>query len=155
MTSTYFDHVSQIIPKRAHQYVREGQRVMNAPLADLSNKWAGGGVLSTAEDLVRFHIALDEGKLLKPDTLAQMYVPYRLADGSTTTYGLGWGVWKDTHGHAWIGHSGGATGGTTFLVRDPSRKLAVAVLCNVQSARDLGALAERIAEEAIKSPKTN
>jgi len=112
-------------------------------------------VLSTAEDLVRFHIALDEGKLLKPETQRQMYTAYRLADGSETTYGLGWGVWKDAHGHAWVGHSGGATGGTTFLVRDPSRKVAVAVLCNVESARGLGALAERIAEEAAKSPKTN
>jgi serine beta-lactamase-like protein LACTB len=155
MTSTYFDHVRQIIPKRARQYVRDGQRVSNAPLADLSNKWAGGGIVSTAEDLARFHIALDDGKLLEAGTLAQMYAPYRLADGSATTYGLGWAVWKDSHGHAWIGHSGGATGGTTFLVRDPSRKLAVAVLCNLQSVRDLGALAERIAEEAAKSSKTN
>ena len=155
MESTYLDHVGQIIPRRARQYVRGGGRVMNAPLADLSNKWAGGGVLSTAEDLVRFHIALDEGKLLKPETLKQMYTAYRLQDGTETTYGLGWGVWKDSRGQAWIGHSGGATGGTTFLVRDPARKLAVAVLCNVQSAEGLGALAERIAEEAARTIKTN
>jgi serine beta-lactamase-like protein LACTB, mitochondrial len=155
MTTTYFDHVRAIVPRRARQYVREGRQVLNAPYADLSNKWAGGGMLSTAEDLVRFHIALDQGKLLKPDTLRQMYVPYRLADGTETRYGLGWSSWKDKQGHAWIGHSGGATGGTTFLVRDPARTLAVAVLCNLQSAPGLGALAERIAEAALRSAKTN
>lgn len=155
MDATYLDHVSQIIPRRARQYVRAGRGVINAPLADLSNKWAGGGVLSTAEDLARFHIALDEGKLLKAETLRQMYTANRLQDGSETTYGLGWALWKDSRGQAWIGHSGGATGGTTFLVRDPARKLAVAVLCNVESAPGLGALAERIAEEAIRTSKTN
>jgi CubicO group peptidase (beta-lactamase class C family) len=155
MSATYFDHVGAIIPHRARQYVREGRTLMNAPYADLSNKWAGGGMLSTAEDLVRFHIALEEGKLLKPETLRQMYAPHRLSDGSESAYGLGWASWKDASGQAWIGHSGGATGGTTFLVRDPTRRLAVAVLCNVERAQGLGALAERIAQAASKSLKTN
>jgi serine beta-lactamase-like protein LACTB, mitochondrial len=148
MTATYFDHASAVIPRRARQYVRAGRSLLNAPYADLSNKWAGGGMLSTAEDLVRFHIALEEGTLLKPETLRQMYAPYRLKDGSETTYGLRWASWKDARGRAWIGHSGGATGGTTFLVRDPARRVAVAVLCNVERAEGLGALAERIAAAA-------
>lgn len=155
MSSTYFDHVNAIIPRRARQYVREGRTLLNAPYADLSNKWAGGGMLSTAEDLIRFHIALDQGKLLKPETLRQMYAPHRLSDSSESNYGLGWASWKDASGQAWIGHAGGATGGTTFLVRDPGRRLAAAVLCNVERASGLGALAERIAEAAAKSMKTN
>jgi serine beta-lactamase-like protein LACTB, mitochondrial len=155
MSSTHFDHVSAILPRRARQYVREGRTLLNAPYADLSNKWAGGGMLSTAEDLVRFHIALDEGKLLKPATLQQMYAPYRLTDGSETTYGLGWASWKDARGRPWIGHAGGATGGTTFLIRDPARKLAVALLCNVENAQRLRELAERIAEQAATGLKTN
>jgi CubicO group peptidase (beta-lactamase class C family) len=154
MSATYFDHVDALIPKRAEQYVRAGSSWRNAPYADLSNKWAGGGILSTAEDLARFHIALDEGKLLKPATLEEMYTPYRLADGKESTYGLGWNVSKDDRGRTWIAHSGGATGGTTYLLRDPSRKLAVAILCNVQSAPGLRALAIRLAEQAM-SAKTN
>jgi serine beta-lactamase-like protein LACTB len=155
MSATYLDRVQQVIPRRAHQYVRDGSTMLNAPLADLSNKWAGGGVLSTAEDLIRFHIALGEGKLVKPETLREMYTPYRLADGTQTEYALGWAVWKDAGGRAWIGHSGGATGGTTYLARDPARKLAVAILCNVESAPGLRDLAMRIAEQAIRGAKTN
>jgi serine beta-lactamase-like protein LACTB len=156
MRSTYFDHPDAIIPHRARQYVRADSSVHNAPYADLSIKWAGGGVLSTAEDLARFHIALDRGILLKPDTMSQMYAPARLTDGTVIDYGLGWRVWKDARGHAWIGHSGGATGGTTFLLRDPARKLAVAVLCNIEDASALGALAEKIAVLAESQvPKTN
>jgi serine beta-lactamase-like protein LACTB len=155
MHATYFDHVDAIVPKRAEQYVRRGNGWRNAPYADLSNKWAGGGILSTAEDLGRFHIALDEGKLLKPATLKDMYLPFRLADGTQSDYALGWNVAKDDRGRTWIAHSGGATGGTTYLLRDPSRKLAVAILCNVQSAPGLRALAIKLADEATKAMKTN
>lgn len=149
MTSTYFDHPGRIIPRRAEQYVRGGGSVRNAPYADLSIKWAGGGMLSTAEDLARFHIALNEGKLLESTTMAEMHTPYRLADGTTSTYGLGWNVSADDRGRTWIAHSGGATGGTTYLLRDPARKLAVAILCNVQNAPGLRALAIRLADEAM------
>jgi serine beta-lactamase-like protein LACTB, mitochondrial len=155
MSATYFDHVDALIPKRAEQYVRAGSSWRNAPYADLSNKWAGGGILSTAEDLARFHVALDEGKLLKPATLKEMYTPYRLADGAESTYGLGWNISKDDRGRTWIAHSGGATGGTTYLLRDPARKIAVAILCNVQSAPGLRALAIKLADEATKAAKTN
>lgn len=154
MASTYFDHVDAIIPRRARQYVREGGRWRNAPYADLSNKWAGGGILSTAEDLIRFHIALDAGKLLKAQTLKEMYTPYRLADGTESAYGLGWNISKDDRGRTWIAHSGGATGGTTYLLRDPARKLAVAILCNVESAPGLRQLAIRVADAAAP-PGTN
>lgn len=153
MGSTYFDHVSAIVPRRARQYVRNGAAIRNAPFADLSVKWAGGGMLSTAEDLARFHIALEEGRLLKPQTLSQMYLPARLTDGSVTGYGLGWTVSPDDRGRAWVAHSGGATGGTTYLLRDPSRKLAVAILCNVEGAPGLRQLAIRLAETAVAAAR--
>jgi len=151
MTATYFDHVDALIPRRAEQYVRAGNSWRNAPYADLSNKWAGGGILSTAEDLARFHIALDEGKLLKATTLKEMYTPYRLANGTESAYGLGWNIAKDDRGRTWIAHSGGATGGTTYLLRDPARKVAVAILCNVQNAPGLRMLAIKLADEATKA----
>jgi serine beta-lactamase-like protein LACTB, mitochondrial len=147
MNETYFDHVDAIIPRRAEQYLRAGSRWRNAPYADLSNKWAGGGILSTAEDLARFHIALDAGKLLKPATLDAMYTPYRLADGKESDYGLGWNISKDESGRTWVAHSGGATGGTTYLLRSRDRKVAVAILCNVQNATGLRALALKLAGE--------
>jgi CubicO group peptidase (beta-lactamase class C family) len=155
MNATYFDRVDALVPKRAEQYVRAGSSWRNAPYADLSNKWAGGGILSTAEDLARFHIALDEGKLLKPATLEEMYTPYRLADGTDSAYALGWNVSTDDRGRRWIAHSGGATGGTTYLLRDPARKVAVAILCNLQSAPGLRALAIQLADEALRTAKTD
>ncbi|MFQ5791773.1 MAG: serine hydrolase domain-containing protein, partial [Acidobacteriota bacterium] len=151
MQSTRLEKAGEIVPRRARQYVKDGPggRVRNAPYADLSIKWAGGGIISTVEDLARFHIALDQGKLLQPEALAEMYTPYTLPDGSQTGYGLGWLVEKDEKGRTWIAHGGGATGGSSYLLRYPDGKLAVAIICNVQSAGNLRQLAMDIAQAAM------
>jgi CubicO group peptidase (beta-lactamase class C family) len=154
MTATRLERAEEIVPRRAHQYVRAGGEIQNAPYADLSVKWAGGGVISTAGDLARFHIALDQGKLLKPESMQQMYTPATLGDGSKSTYGLGWVISTDAKGRTWIAHSGGATGGTTYLLRNPASKLAVAILCNLENARGLPRLATDIAELVLARPQS-
>jgi len=147
MTETRLEHQGEIVPRRSRQYVKAGSRsVRNAPFADLSVKWAGGGMISTVGDLARFAIALDEGKLLKRDTLETMYTPMTLADGSGTDYGLGWDVRVDDEGRRWIAHGGGATGGSTYILRLPERGLTVSICANVQDAGDRRALAMEIAE---------
>jgi CubicO group peptidase (beta-lactamase class C family) len=146
MTATRLEHQGEIVPKRSRQYVRSANGVRNAPFADLSVKWAGGGMISTVEDLARFAIALDQGLLLKPETLASMYEPMTLADGTRTEYGLGWETKVDEKGRRWVAHGGGATGGSTYLLRLPEERFAVAIFANVQDAGDRRALAMKIAE---------
>lgn len=148
MAATRLEQEGELVPHRAHQYVKAGGngRVRNAPFADLSVKWAGGGVISTVEDLGRFAIALDEGKLVKASTQDEMYRPMTLADGSKTHYGLGWEVNVDARGRRWIAHGGGATGGSTYILRLPERRFSVAICANVQDAGDRRALAMRIAD---------
>lgn len=158
MATTRLEHPDEIVRDRARQYVKAGTtgRVRNAPYADLSVKWAGGGVISTASDLIRFHIALDAGTLLKPATLTQMYTPMQLTDGSASEYGLGWTILARPLAATgppvtWIAHSGGATGGTTYLLRNPQARVAVAILTNVQDAAGLQALAFDLARAATHS----
>jgi serine beta-lactamase-like protein LACTB, mitochondrial len=152
MSATALEHPQQIVKHRVRQYVRSGARaVINAPYADLSVKWAGGGMISTVADLGRFHIALEAGTLLKRETLEQMYTPFTLANGTPTTYGLGWSV-SNERGRRWISHSGGATGGTTYLLRSPEQKLAVAILTNVEDGVGLRHLAHAIARAAADLP---
>ena len=152
MTATRFEHQGEIVQHRARQYVKAGNsQVRNAPFADLSIKWAGGGIISTVEDLARFHIALNTGKLLQPKTLAEMYEPYTLTDGNVSNYALGWNVQVDDEGRTWIAHGGGATGGSSYLLRYPEGKLAVAMICNVQNAGNMRELALEIAEAILGS----
>jgi CubicO group peptidase (beta-lactamase class C family) len=150
MASADLELLEESVTNRCVQYVQFKGDFMPAPQVDLSCKWAGGGIAGTAEDLVKFCIALDEGKLLQLKTIEQMYQPGTLNDGSKTVYGLGWGLRKDGQGRRWVGHSGGATGGTTFFIHNPENRVAVALLTNCQDVKGLDKLALQLGEMALR-----
>ena len=151
MEVTYLEHQGDIVPNRVRQYVKreDAAGVVNAPFADLSIKWAGGGMIAAAPDLVRFALALDAETILPADIHARMTTPYQLADGTMSEYALGWRISTDEMG-TWIAHSGGATGGSTRLLRLPERGVAVAVFSNVQNAEGLAETARRLADAALE-----
>src|SRR3954466_7432426 len=60
MTNTILDDVFAIVPHRARGYSKEKGKVFNTGLMDSSYKIPGGGYVSTAEDLVRFELAMLE-----------------------------------------------------------------------------------------------
>jgi serine beta-lactamase-like protein LACTB len=179
---------------------------------DNSCKWAGGGFLSSVQDLVKFGTAmlyshqkrddLREARtvkevdfrselhavdhqvgpydnvnktlernllpgFLKSETMQQLWTPM------TERYGLGWavqprlkekGYCREESFHAL--HTGGAVGATSVLlvlpregkegegatVRNPPQGVVVAILCNLESASGLAALALDIAKEFEKLP---
>ena len=132
MTHTSPDEAAPIIPGRSRFYTRDDKtgRVENAPYVDNSYKWAGGGFLSTAEDLVVFANSLLEGRLLRPETVTLLWTSMKTSDGKETDYGIGWSVDRDHKGRRRIRHSGGAMGGTANLVIYPEERLVVALLVN-------------------------
>ncbi len=131
MTHTVPEYADSIIPWRAHNYVRgPDKQVLNAPYVDNSYKWAGGGFLSTTEDLLRFAEAMRTGTLLKPETVQQLWTSLKLNDGKETGYGIGWGVGKDAQGHRYYGHTGGSMGATANLRIYPDDGLVVVLLVN-------------------------
>ena len=158
MDQTTEDNTFAIIPNRTRGYVvldrirslRLGTgssipvgSVINAELHDTSMKIPGGGVVSTAPDLVRFTSAINTGRLLKPETVRMMWTEQSTTSGKQTGYGLGWriGLLK---GHKTASHSGGQAGTSTYLLTAPETGLSVAVMCNLQGAR-LGTLTRSIA----------
>jgi len=150
MSASDSQFLEQANEERCKPYIRKGDEFVVAPKVDLSCKWAGGGMAGTAEDLVRFCIALQRGDLLRAKTAAQMFEAAALADGSRTEYGLGWRLRKDKQQRVWVGHSGGATGGTTYFLHNPQAKVALALLANAQEVKGLDNLAMRLGE--ILSP---
>ena len=132
MTRTSADEVAPIVPGRSRFYTRDETTgaVINAGYVDNSYKWAGGGFLSTAGDLVAFANALLEGRLLRPETLRLLWTSMKTADGKETDYGIGWTVDRDSKGRRRVRHSGGAMGGTANLVIYPEERLVVALLVN-------------------------
>ncbi len=142
---TVAGHTDSLIAYRTRFYARSGDgRILNAPYVDNSHKWAGGGFLSTAEDLVRFGDALLRGTALRPETVALLFASLETADGRKTNYGLGWRTGTDAEGRRTVGHSGGSIGGTTRFVIYPDDRVVVALICNLGSV-DYDAAEERIA----------
>lgn len=58
-------------PKKPIQKIWLGDREISK-FTSLSSDWAGGGIVSTPADLLKFHRALQEGKLISPALLKQM-----------------------------------------------------------------------------------
>jgi CubicO group peptidase (beta-lactamase class C family) len=145
MTSAALERPQDVVRARARQYVRGVAPLtfLNAPYVDLSVKWAGGGMIGTVLDIARFDIALNQGRLVKPETLERMYTPGRLNNGAFTDYGLGWMVSQEG-GRLIVAHSGGAMGGTTYFVRDPRARQSAVILTNLDGVPRLRDLAMQL-----------
>jgi CubicO group peptidase (beta-lactamase class C family) len=130
MRQTVPDFVDSLIPFRARWYSGDQDGVVNAMFVDNSYKWAGGGFLSTTEDLVRFGFAMLDDKFVSREIRELLWTSLTLRDGKTTGYGLGWGVGQDGAGRRRVMHSGGSMGGTAYLVIYPEQRLVVALLAN-------------------------
>ncbi len=136
MTSTAPDKNDSLIPNRTRFYQRTGSgEFVPAPTVDNSYKWAGGGFLSTAEDLVRFGSAHLSPGHLKAATLALLFTPQHTTSGEATPYGIGWFVATDTLGHRTAYHGGSSVGGTTMFGIDRDSRVVIALVTNLSDAR--------------------
>ncbi len=132
MRHTGADQVDSIVPHRARWYTRTSPTggIVNAPFTDNSYKWAGGGFLSTTEDLAGLADDLLHGRLLRPETVRLLWTPQHLTSGKATNYGIGWFVDTDQAGRRRVFHSGGSVGGTAFVVIYPDQDLILSLLVN-------------------------
>lgn len=131
MKDTRPDRAGVLDPQRTHFYdTNAAGRFVETPAVDNSYKWAGGGFLSTVEDLVRFGSAHLQPGFLKAESLAVMFRSQRTAEGKPVDYGIGWRVLKDAKGHAIMLHTGGSIGGTSVLILHPATRTVVALACN-------------------------
>jgi serine beta-lactamase-like protein LACTB len=98
--------------------------------------------LSTPSDLVRFGMAINNGKLLQPATVQLLQAPQRLASGQETGYGLGWAleaVALAGEQTRVVGHDGESLGGmVASLMTFPEHGIVVSVTSNMSYADTFG-----------------
>jgi CubicO group peptidase (beta-lactamase class C family) len=134
MTRTFVDDVYSIIPNRARGYRKtEKGEIQNAPLHDTSIKVPGGGLVTTAEDLAKFAIAVNTNQLVKPETLAQMWTKPKTSDGRDQDYAMGFLI-NDRDGLLRVFNDGSQAGTRTYLFLMPKQKFAVALMTNLERA---------------------
>lgn len=146
MQHTVVDDQNAVIPNRASGYIRATESLLttlpddhnwvlgnlyNSKLHDTSMKIPGGGLLSTASDLVRFAAAINQQKLLTRSTLHDMWTRQRTTDGKLTNYGLGWSIGRKS-GRRAVWHGGAQSGTSTTLLLFPDTGTCIALMSNLQ-----------------------
>ncbi len=132
---TVADHPDSLIYERTRFYVRDSDgRLSNAPFVDNSYKWAGGGFLSTPEDLLRFANAVVLGDFLPEKARTLLFTEQTTTAGEGVDYGFGWRLTEDEAGRRVIAHTGGSMGGTTLLAAQPDSRVVVAAVINLSGA---------------------
>jgi len=134
MRNTLAEHMDSIIVARGAYYVRSGQGmsapIINAPYVDNSYKWAGGGFVSTPEDLMKFAHGLMYGDILSEDTRNTLWATQHTSDGEATGYGIGFSDGMEME-HRVVGHGGGSVGGNAWFRMFPDDGVAMAVTTNI------------------------
>ncbi len=134
MLHTGGDHSDSLVVNRARPYDRAPDgRIINARHIDNSHKWAGGGFLSTTEDLLHFAHAHLEPGLFSRETLDLVWTSQRTASGEEIGVGIGWRLMPPSRvgGRRAVGHAGGAIGGNALLIIYPDDGVTVAVAANI------------------------
>ena len=146
MKDSYYGNAGQIIPRRASGYERNADGYENAPYLSMTIPYAAGSLLSTVEDLYKWHKAVFSYQLISKASLNQAHTIYIPKDGTNPNYGYGWGI-ADFFGQKMIGHSGGINGFITNELYLPAEDVFVAAFSN--GGDNPNRMTERIAAELI------
>lgn len=92
--------------------------------------WAGGGIQTTADEVARWIITLQKGKLISAARVNAMWTPEKLNNGTEGDWAAGWPVLQ-TSPNRQVAGIGGAR--AAFIIY-PDDKLAIIVLTNLAGA---------------------
>ena len=103
--------------------------------------WVGaaGALWTTPADLLRWDIALMEGRVVGGEWLLQMTTERQLAGGGGTGYGFGLAIGRAMGDTTWA-HSGGVSGFISQNVMVPRTRSALVVLSNYEGTIAVGPL---------------
>lgn len=124
---------------------------------NLSVKVPGGGIQSTAGDLLKFAEAVLEDKLINSDT-RQLMISTSGLKKQGNPYGLGWFLYADAERPSGriIGHSGSQSGTSTQLFIFLDKKAAVAVISNTGEAwTSVFGLTDRLCDALVRPEDVN
>ena len=128
MTATSSEDV-EMLSGRCRNYSKNLLGFREAIPVNNRYKLAGGGYLSTSEDIMNFGNAYLEKKVLNDEIISQ-FLTSEIIDGNKTYYGLGWQVSEDKQGKPFYGHVGNGVGGYSNFFVYPEQQLVFSILIN-------------------------
>ena len=97
-------------------------------------KLAGGGYVSTSDDIAKFGQAYLNNEVLDKAVISEFLTSENI-NGNPTYYGLGWQVSEDKKGRAFYGHVGNGVGGYSNLFIYPKEQMVFSILINCTNPR--------------------
>lgn len=138
-----------VIANRSGSYVLNGDKLTNAQ--SFRALRPSGAFFSNLKDMVRFGIALESDGPIKKATLDKMMAAFKLNDGTSAPYGLGFQVSR-FRGKDRKGHGGSLSGFRSDFAMFPDDGLTIIVLANLESANP-ALIANLIADVYIDFPQ--
>jgi CubicO group peptidase (beta-lactamase class C family) len=135
LKNTFFANADTVIPKRVSSYTRDRGFYDNSEFLSTSLGFGCGDLLSNVGDLFKWNTALLNGNVLKKETLVKAFTPYKLSDGTYTTYGYGWFI-DNVVGVKRIHHEGQFSGFVAEEKYFPADDIFVSTIANVKSPED-------------------
>lgn len=120
-----------IIPNRAQGYRFVDGAITNDLYMSMNPPGAAGALLASAEDLVKWQLALVGGDVVSSGTYEEMTTPFMFEDLRESNYGLGLDL-NDIAGRPAVSHGGGIFGFNSYLLHLPEEELSVAVISNCE-----------------------
>ena len=110
-------------------YSKADSGFSNASYLSMTQPYSAGSLLSTVDDLYTWTKGVRSGKIIKLQTFEKAINPYKLKDGSFTSYGYGL-VIGDVFGSQAIWHNGGINGFLSCGIYLPKEDVFVAIFSN-------------------------
>ncbi|MCG8640166.1 MAG: beta-lactamase family protein [Desulfobacterales bacterium] len=136
MKSTHFDKINtREETGQATPYISIDDFFFTPPKENVSYKYAGGGLVSTPSDMVKFGNSLLNDDFLNAESRTVLWQPVPLKTGGMNpqNYALGFRTGRDEFG-MFAHHGGSLTGGYSFLIVYPEIGVVVAFSTNTRPA---------------------
>jgi CubicO group peptidase (beta-lactamase class C family) len=131
MVATRNTDPTPIVPNRATGYDWVNNHYENRPVLAPFVAFSAGSILSTVDDMAKWDAALSTTKLLKRESLDQIWTATKTKDGADASFDYGFGWFLDRfHGHRLVQHSGGTPGFSSLIYRFIDDKLTIVILTN-------------------------
>lgn len=141
MANTTLDVSDQDMPNRTLFYNKTNSgEIRLGPEVSNEFKVAGGGFVSTSEDLIKFGNEIISPKIISKSSIAELVKEQHLTNGKDTGYGVGFGIGRTKNETVTYSHSGGGIGATTLLLMYPEEGIVIAIVTNMSGLpiRDFG-----------------
>lgn len=109
---------------------------INATTRDMRFRASSEGILSNAEDLVKFGNAVLYSDYFSEEIKQKLFEPVKLYNNIPSNMANGWVLMEDRSGRQIVGRSGTVTGGGAALLIYPKEKLVIACALNLGSSSD-------------------